>query len=95
MEEVHGVLWSGAPGRKTTVERLRGMYTWPGMERDVRRYIECCGACQQFSELRRLSLIGSYPCPSLPFRVMAADSGVLDHKPLKGAGFKHILVVMD
>ncbi|CAM9971564.1 unnamed protein product, partial [Heterosigma akashiwo] len=96
MEEVHGGLWSAHQDVKTTVERLRGMYTWPGMERDVRRYIECCDVCQQFSELRETKSNGSYPCPSMPFRVMAADfTGVLDHKPFKGAGFKHILVVMD
>jgi len=43
----HNVLAAGHGGRWKTVELVMRNYWWPGVTRDVRKYVEGCDLCQR------------------------------------------------
>lgn len=52
MRGVHEDAAAGHRGVERTYLRARDLYHWPGMRRDIRRYVETCPVCQEFSSKR-------------------------------------------
>ncbi|KAL5604587.1 uncharacterized protein BROUX77_004773 [Berkeleyomyces rouxiae] len=52
LKNCHDIMPSGHPGQKNTFELLVREYWWPGMRRDVIRYIRNCEVCQRIKSAR-------------------------------------------
>ena len=50
----HDVPTAGHPGHHKTLELVTRNYYWPGMNRDIRQYVQGCSTCQR-SKPRRTS----------------------------------------
>uniref|UniRef100_A0A183C354 RNA-directed DNA polymerase n=1 Tax=Globodera pallida TaxID=36090 RepID=A0A183C354_GLOPA len=97
MEEFHADAFQGAHlGEKRTKEKIRRNFFWEGMEKDVRKFVQSCDACQ------RRKIIGIQQsvepiCPIEP----ASRPGERLHLDLMGplrtakGGFQYILMIVD
>ena len=47
LKENHDLVDVGHPGQQRMLELLKRNYWWPGLEEDVRKYIQGCFKCQQ------------------------------------------------
>ena len=66
----HDRLWAGHRGTWATFEKLKGKYWWPGLYRDVHRFVTTCESCQMHSTVRhRDELHPTYP-PTIHFKWM-------------------------
>src|SRR5882757_591530 len=82
----HNLPMAGHPGVKRMIKEMTKKYDWPGMEEDIKKYVEGCQGCQQnqkrkaplnplpiaLSPLERISvdLIGPYHGPYKLFVIM-------------------------
>jgi len=90
----HDVLAVGHEGRWKTVELVTRNYWWPGVTRDVGKYVEGCDACQRMKN-RMEELAGKLKLskvPEKPWTYLMVD---LITKLLVVAGKDAILVVCD
>ena len=66
----HESIWAGHHGTWATFEKLKGKYWWPGLYRDVHRFVSTCESCQMHSIVRhRDELHPTYP-PTVHFKWM-------------------------
>ena len=61
----HDVLAAGHGGRWKTVELVTRNYQWPGITRDVGRYVEGCNLCQRMKN-RTEELAGKLKLSEIP-----------------------------
>ena len=61
----HDVLAAGHGGRWKTVELVTRNYWWPGVTRDVRKYVEGCDLCQRMKN-RTEELAGKLKLSEIP-----------------------------
>ena len=47
MHEAHNTPYSVHPGTAKMYQDLKGLFWWPGMKRDVVKYVEKCLTCQK------------------------------------------------
>ena len=82
-------------GRRPTMEMLSERVTWPGMSRDVRRWIRGCLDCRRrkTNEPRRHGLTGSL-IQHKPWERLSIDF-LLKELPISKEGYRFALVVMD
>jgi transposase InsO family protein len=95
LDWAHDNLVSGHVGDKRTLQRLKRLFTWPGIRRDVTLHCRSCGPCQrngrgtksQVAPLKSLPIVGK------PFELISADFV----GPLKTTqtGNSYILNVLD
>ena len=66
----HDGPWAGHRGTWATFEKIKGKYWWPGLYRDVHRFVTTCESCQMHSVVRhRDELHPTYP-PTVHFKWM-------------------------
>ncbi len=92
----HDPITAGHPGELETFNAVRQHYWWPGMRSFVKKYVNGCGACQQFKINRQPSkpaLISiSGPKSHRPFAQTSVDF-ITDLPPVNG--YDSIMVVVD
>lgn len=95
MDEVHNTLTESAHGGyHKCYNRMASIYYWPGMSRELKRYVTSCDICQKSKPRRHAAsgLLQPIPIPSRPFEVVTMD--FIPELPISG-GFDNILVIVD
>ena len=90
----HDVLAAGHSGRWKTVELVTRNYQWPGITRDVGRYVEGCNFCQRIKN-RTEELAGKLKLSEIPEKPWTHLMVDFITKLLVVAGKDAILVVCD
>ena len=90
----HNVLVAGHGGRWKTVELVTRNYWWPGMTRDVGKYVEGCDLCQQMKN-RTEEPAGKLKLSEVPQKMWTHLTVDFITKLLVVAGKDAILVVCD
>ena len=95
LQDNHDSPTAGHPSRAITYDLLARHYHWPGMEKDVRKYIKSCEACQRFkdSTQRPGGLLQPLPIPERPWASISMD--FITHLPKTKKGFDAITVFVD
>ena len=94
LEFCHDARSSGHLGIKKTLERVRQRFYWPGLQDDVRRYINGCEQClKRKNPLRKKQAPMQLVHSGFPMERIAAD--IMGELPETNRGYKYILVVSD
>ncbi|GFY32847.1 transposon Tf2-9 polyprotein [Trichonephila clavipes] len=96
LEIAHESVFGAHLGAHKTIQRIKFLFYWPGMVKEIKAYCSSCHGCQ----LRKVILsvdkipITPVPRPELPFQVVNVDLfGPVD--PVSSQGHKYILCLMD
>lgn len=75
LAECHDSLYSGHMGREKTLDRVKQLFYWPGMDRTVEEYVRTCPTCMLDKPRndKRLGLLSPMPVPSHPWQYMGID----------------------
>ncbi|KAL5592954.1 uncharacterized protein BROUX77_001646 [Berkeleyomyces rouxiae] len=94
LKNCHDIMPSGHPGQKNTFELLVREYWWPGMRRDVIRYIRNCEVCQRIKSARHspYGLLKPLTIPQARWTSVSLD--FITGLPVSNS-FDMILVVID
>ncbi|KAL5590152.1 uncharacterized protein BROUX77_007040 [Berkeleyomyces rouxiae] len=94
LKNCHDIMPSGHPGQKNTFELLVREYWWPGMRRDVIRYIRNCEVCQRIKSARHspYGLLKPLTIPQARWTSVSLD--FITGLPVSNS-FDMILVVVD
>ena len=92
MIEIHHS-W-GHPGIDKTLELMTWNYWWPGMKKDIQKYIGSCNTCQTTKPDRQAKAAPLHPneIPKGPWQIISID--MMGPLP-ESKGFNTILVVVD
>ena len=90
----HDVLAVGHGGRWKTVELVTRNYWWPGVTRNIGKYVEGCDLCQRMKN-RMEELVGKLKLSEVPKRLWSHLMVDFITKLLVVAGKNAILVVCD
>jgi len=90
----HNVLTAGHGGRWKTVELVTRNYWWPGVTRDVRKYVEGCDLCQRMKN-RTEKLAGKLKLSEVPQKTWTHLTVDFIMKLPVVAGKDTVLVVCD
>ncbi|KAL0405381.1 UNVERIFIED_CONTAM: Retrovirus-related Pol polyprotein from transposon.6 [Sesamum latifolium] len=92
--EFHSTSLGGHSGIKPTLARLAAAFSWPGMHKEVKQFIQLCAPCQQNKYLPHspYGLLQSLPMPQQVWEDISMD--VITHIPTS-AGKSVIWVVVD
>ncbi|GAA5994101.1 hypothetical protein JCM11641_000412, partial [Rhodosporidiobolus odoratus] len=73
LHDAHDAL--GHLGPRKTLSSLSQSFYWPGMSKDVLRYVSSCDGCQRFKArtTKRAGLLHALPVPLRPFEDVALD----------------------
>ena len=73
--EMHDDPTAGHMGTTRTINRIRGLYYWPGMRRDTKKYVDCCDVCirSKSTNLKPPGLMGMAKTVTEPFEVVSCD----------------------
>ncbi|XP_052710767.1 uncharacterized protein LOC128185133 [Crassostrea angulata] len=96
MKLAHETLMDGHLGVKKTIDRVTSEFYWPGVQADIRRFVNSCDICQRTTPKGKIHPVplGRMPLISEPFHRVAADIvGPLDPRTTKGN--KYILTIID
>ncbi|KAI5085662.1 hypothetical protein C0J45_2344, partial [Silurus meridionalis] len=63
IQSVHEGLGTGHPGEKRTVQLIQVRYWWPGMTRDINRFVQECTTCAMAKVPRHLPVGKLVPLP--------------------------------
>ena len=90
----HDSTLAGHPGRYKTHELITRNYWWPGIHRDIRKYVEGCEECQRAKPIRQSPHNPLHPhdVPSEPWQVISVD--LIGELP-ESQGYNAICVVVD
>src|SRR5215469_6394837 len=90
----HDTKLAGHPGRYKTLELITRTYWWPGVSRDVRKYVDGCERCQATKTHRHkpIGLLHPHSVPSEPWEVVGMD--MIGELPEAG-GYNAIAVFVD
>ncbi len=95
MDQIHNSLTESVHGGYyKCYNHLASTHYWPGMSRDLRRYVSTCDICQK-SKPRRHRPVGflqPIPIPTRPFEVVSMD--FIPELP-DASGHDNILVIVD
>ena len=71
----HDAVIAGHPGRARTTELVERDYSWPGIRRFARRYVEACNMCQCIKAPRHkpYGLLQPLEIPDRPWRSISMD----------------------
>ena len=92
MIEIHHS-W-GHPGIDKTLELMTRNYWWPGMKKDIQKYIAGCNTCQTVKPDRQAKAAPLHPneVPEGPWQIISVD--MMGPLP-ESKGFDTILVIVD
>ena len=95
MGECHDTPYAGHAGRSKTLHNVRKNFWWPGMARDVRRFVASCDSCQRVKPLNRapVGLLQPLPIPGDTWDSISMD--LIVSLPQTAAGFTAIAVFVD
>ncbi|KJZ69109.1 hypothetical protein HIM_11499 [Hirsutella minnesotensis 3608] len=89
---------AGHQGGTKTCKRIQAQYYWPGLRRDVRRYVSTCRECQLAKPRHHkpYGLLAPLPAPSRPWQEISMDF-ITDLPPVRCEKkiYSSILVVVD
>lgn len=92
--EFHNSLTGGHIGIKKTIGRLKEIYSWPNMKRDIERYIKNCESCQKNKITKKTKM----PMVITSTSNKSGEKWALDivgPMPLTVDGFQYILTCQD
>src|SRR6195952_2441335 len=94
IQHVHDQVATAHPGKSKTFGLLRTKYYWPGLLKDIPRFIANCHACNRANHRRDKTPGYLHPLPILdhPWQHLTMD---FKSAPKDKAGYDSILVVMD
>lgn len=86
---------AGHFGISKTLSRILSLYYWPGIKKDVYRYIRSCTVCQANKSLNKTTpgLMGNCREINFPFQMLSAD--LLGPYVRSKQGNRYVLVVVD
>ena len=75
IQAAHDSPSAGHPGRAKTHELLSRWYVWPGMRRDIGRYVANCHTCQRSRTSRHapFGILRPLPIPDRPWEHVSMD----------------------
>ena len=77
-----------------TLQRVQDHYVWPGMRKDVQRYLDLCGLCRVHHDRPEYAPMGEMPIAQCPGEIVGIDlMGPLFESSLHSN--KYICVVVD
>ena len=90
----HDTPLAGHPGRYKTHELITRNYWWPGIMKDIRKYVEGCEKCQRAKPIRQKpqSTLHPHEIPSEPWQIIMVD--LIGELPESG-GYNAISVFVD
>ena len=91
---LHGSIHAGHSGRDVMVQRVKSLFYWKGMAKDIQAYIRACTICQQckYDTTASPGLLQPLPIPEGVWMDISMD--FIDGLPLS-CGHPVILVVVD
>ncbi len=95
IDQVHNSLTESAhSGYQKCYNRLAATHYWPGMSRDLKKYIATCDICQKSKPRQHgpIGLLQPIPIPMRPFKVVSMD--FIPELP-SSLGYDNILVIVD
>ncbi len=95
MDQAHNSLTESAHGGYyKCYNHLASTHYWPGMSRDLRRYVNTCDICQKSKPRHHgpIGLLQPIPIPTRPFEVVSMD--FIPELP-EASGYDNILVIVD
>jgi transposase InsO family protein len=94
IREHHDSITAGHPGQYKTPELITRNYWWPGIQADIRKYIDGCEACQRTKSHREKAhnLLHPNEIPNAPWEHISID--IIGELP-ESNGFNAILVIVD
>ena len=94
LRERHDSVLTGHPGAAKTIDLIKRDYAWPGMHRDIRRYVLSCDSCQRVKTARHKPYgpLQIMDLPTKPWQGITMDFIV---KLPVSHGFDSIMVVVD
>lgn len=95
MDQIHNSLTESAHGGyHKCYNRLAATHYWPGMSRDLKRWVSTCDICQKTKPRRHgpVGLLQPIPIPTRPFEVVSMD--FIPELP-NASGYDNILVIVD
>ena len=94
LRQAHDAPATGHPGRSKTLELIAREYFWPGMRKDVERYVRNCHLCcrSKASQQSPFGILKPNPVPDAPWQDLSMDFvvGLPESK-----GYNAIWVVVD
>ena len=95
MREAHDSALGAHFGMDKTLHRMRQIFTWPGMQSDVRDYVRSCDLCQCNKPMvgRMRGLLQPLPVPSGRWEEVSSD--FITGLPMTKDGLDAILVIVD
>jgi hypothetical protein len=94
LQALHNSGIGGHSGQLATYKRIKQLFAWPNLKRDVNLYVQSCETCQQAKaeNVRLPGLLQPLPVPDQAWDVITLD--FIEGLP-KSAGSTVILVVVD
>ena len=93
LELRHDSVLAGHMGRKRTEELIKREYYWPGMTKEIHRYVDSCESCQKAKpKTRTTGLMMPLPIPEAPFSNIGYD--LVTGLPLTLRGNDAILTIV-
>lgn len=90
----HDAPWAGHPGRRRTISRIRGLYYWPQLVRDVIKYVKSCQMCAERKTPMQLTApLGQPNEAKRPFEQVSLD--IVGPLPTTNSGDKYLLTFVD
>lgn len=95
LEECHDNILAAHGGHLKTLHRVKEMYYWPGMRKEIAEYVNECETCRATKPTNKcqLSPMGKYRDPERPWKMIAID--FMGPFPLSKRGHRQLLVVID
>ena len=81
-------------GQQQTIKMARDRYLWPGLERDIKKFVKSCTVCQKVKINRHEHVKpGQFPIEKTCFRTVHTD--LVGPLPETEEGYKYILTAID
>ena len=95
LKDHHDSPTAGHPSKNITYELMSRHYHWPGMDKDVKKYVSSCETCQRNkdSTQRPGGLLQPLPIPEKPWSSVSMD--FITHLPRTKNGFNALTVFVD
>lgn len=92
LEECHDAPLSGHFGFYKTFNRIRVMYYWPGMRKDIGDYIGSCTTCLEFKSKNSapVGLMGARRVVTAPMEIISCD--LMGPLPRSASGHAYVVV---
>lgn len=94
IQAFHSSPIGGHSGMLSTYHKVKQLFSWPGLKKDVENFVKQCSICQQakHEQCRVPGLLQPLPIPDGPWQAISMD--FIEGLP-KSEGFNAILVVVD